>query len=159
MSIDATPFPSEKGTYILILHLDTDTRLTIGKRGTFDFPAGFYAYVGSAFGSGGLRGRLKHHLNSVTKPHWHIDYLRACATVQAVWYLADDTRYEHQWAQLLITSPDAVIPVSRFGSSDCHCESHLIYFINEPNFDEFHDRFNQSSEHHITLIQQIIPSQ
>lgn len=120
-------FPPAKGTYILILHLDEPAHLQIGCLGTFDFAAGWYAYVGSAFGPGGLRGRLKHHLAPVTKPHWHIDYLRAAAPVREVWYCASEIRYEHQWADMLLARPDTTIPVPRFGASDCKCASHLVY--------------------------------
>ena len=45
---------TETGTYVLLLHLPDNEQLTIGKLGTFDFPAGWYAYVGSAFGPGGV---------------------------------------------------------------------------------------------------------
>ena len=48
--------PEERGTYILISHLESMVRLDIGRMGRFDFVPGFYAYVGSAFGPGGLRG-------------------------------------------------------------------------------------------------------
>lgn len=137
MAIGEQEFPSEKGTYILFLQLNIDIHLTIGKRRTFDFLTGVYAYVGSAFGSGGLRGRLKHHLKPVTKPHWHIDYLRSAAPVSDIWYVADDTRYEHMWATTLGTMPDALIPVSRFGSSDCTCAAHLMYFAKKPTLEAF----------------------
>ncbi len=50
-------------------------RLEIGRLGSFNIIPGFYAYVGSAFGPGGLRARIRHHLESVAQPHWHIDYL------------------------------------------------------------------------------------
>lgn len=130
-------FPSDTGTYILTLHLDAPTHLTIGKRGAFDFAAGWYAYVGSAFGPGGLRGRLKHHLAPVTRPHWHIDYLRAAATVCEVWYLAGKTRHEHRWAEALRSTPGAEIPVPRFGASDCRCASHLVHFADPPDFAAF----------------------
>jgi Uri superfamily endonuclease len=122
-----TMFPPDKGTYILILHLDEPTRLQIGRLGAFDFAPGWYAYVGSAFGPGGLRGRLKHHLAPVTKPHWHIDYLRAAAPVREVWYSASETRYEHRWADMLLAHPGATVPVPRFGASDCTCAAHLVY--------------------------------
>ena len=120
--------PPDKGTYILILHLSAATRLTIGKLGVFGFPAGYYAYAGSAFGNGGLRGRLKHHLSPVTKPHWHIDYLRQAETICEVWYVVSETCYEHEWADALRSMPSADVPVPRFGASDCRCVTHLIYF-------------------------------
>ena len=117
-----------KGTYILILHLVMPAVLTVGKLGTFDFSAGWYAYVGSAFGAGGLRGRLRHHLSPVKKPHWHIDYLRQETHIPEIWYTTDATTHEHEWAGDLCAMTGAVIPVPRFGSSDCTCETHLIYF-------------------------------
>ncbi len=109
-----------------MLSLDTPAHLTIGKLGTFDFPAGSYAYAGSAFGPGGLRGRLKHHLSPITKPHWHIDYLRQSATVSEVCYTASDTRHEHGWAQMLLHLHGVIVPAPRFGASDCACAAHLV---------------------------------
>ena len=127
----------EKGTYILILQLQSATRLAIGRLGTFDFAAGWYAYVGSAFGPGGLSGRLKHHLAPVKKPHWHIDYLRVVASLREVWFLASDVIYEHRWAASLHVLPTASILVPRFGASDCKCDSHLIYFPQQPHIATF----------------------
>ena len=137
--MDGVDFPQEKGTYILILRLSKPVQLTIGKRGVFDFPAGYYAYVGSAFGAGGLRGRLKHHLSAAAKPHWHIDYLRQAGTVCEVWYVVSETCYEHQWADALRSMPGAVMPAPRFGASDCKCAAHLIYFVDKPDFASFCD--------------------
>ena len=64
-----------KGTYILIAGVSQMKRLAIGSLGEFDITAGFYAHVGSAFGCGGLRARIGHHLESTPEPHWHIGYL------------------------------------------------------------------------------------
>lgn len=127
----------DRGTYILILHLPIPSHLTIGKLGTFNFAAGWYAYVGSAFGPGGLRGRLKHHLSPVTKPHWHIDYLRQSARNQEIWYIASEMMYEHEWADVLRSMPRSSVPVPRFGASDCRCETHLIHFNARPEVETF----------------------
>ena len=67
--------PADKGTYILVADMVQMKRLEIGSLGEFDIIPGFYAYVSSAFGSGGLRARIGHHLEPTTEPHWHIDYL------------------------------------------------------------------------------------
>lgn len=134
--------PASKGTYILILRLEEPAHLTIGKLGTFAFPAGWYAYVGSAFGPGGLRGRLKHHLAPAIKPHWHIDYLRRAAPVRAVWYHAGEAVYEHEWAAALASR--AAIPAPRFGASDCRCQTHLIHFPEPPDFAGFQDYTGQT---------------
>jgi Uri superfamily endonuclease len=125
-------FPKDKGTYILLLQMQEPSTIVIGKKGTFDFNAGWYAYVGSAFGSGGLAGRLKHHLAPVKKPHWHLDYLRAHAIVREVWYVASEIVYEHIWAEILTNLPNASIPVPRFGASDCKCATHLVCLSEKP---------------------------
>ena len=44
--------PPQPGTYILLLEMEEDRAVSIGKLGTFNLDRGWYAYVGSAFGSG-----------------------------------------------------------------------------------------------------------
>lgn len=65
--------PDAKGTYVLLSSVSLQKRLEVGRLGAFDLVPGCYAYVGSAFGAGGLRARLGHHLQSNAAPHWHID--------------------------------------------------------------------------------------
>jgi Uri superfamily endonuclease len=131
---------SGRGTYALILRLDTHANLVIGKLGTFDLHAGCYIYVGSAMGSGGLGGRLKHHLQPALRPHWHIDYLRQAARLEEVWALESPIRREHDWAALFLTMAGAAIPVLGFGASDCQCAGHLFYFTDAPPVDDFRNR-------------------
>ena len=121
-----------KGTYILILRLREAQDLRIGRLGEFRFQAGSYAYVGSAFGSGGLSGRLKHHLTPTDRPFWHIDYLGKVAHLDDIWFMESNRSREHEWAALLLELPGAMVPVSRFGASDCRCESHLVEFHQRP---------------------------
>jgi Uri superfamily endonuclease len=97
--------PEDKGTYILIAQVVRMRRLHIGSLGEFDLVRGFYAYVGSAFGSGGLRARLGHHLESTAEPHWHIDYLLQAATPIEVWYTTANSKLEHHWADLMEDVP------------------------------------------------------
>jgi len=125
--------PDQPGTYTLILRLARAQRLRIGALGTFTFPSARYAYVGSAFGPGGLRGRLAHHLAPAARPHWHIDYLRAAGHIERIAWVASDQRLEHDWAQRLLGSTDAFVPVPRFGASDCRCPTHLIGFARDPD--------------------------
>lgn len=127
------------GTYILVLKLDSTHTLTIGRSGTFEFAAGWYTYVGSAFGPGGLRGRLNHHLTPVTRPHWHIDYLRQVAVIEQVWVQSGTTSHEHDWAYVLQCLPEASIPAPRFGASDCRCHTHLCWFAYPPVLHTFPD--------------------
>jgi Uri superfamily endonuclease len=128
---------SEPGTYVLLLHLPVDTTLTIGKLGIFDFPAGWYGYVGSAFGAGGLVGRLKHHLAPVVKLHWHIDYLRQAAEVKEVWLSPGRENHEQAWVDLMLAIPGAMVLTEGFGASDSDKESHLIYFDIRPTLEDF----------------------
>jgi Uri superfamily endonuclease len=123
-----------RGTYVLLLHLPQSNAITIGKRGRQEFPSGYYAYVGSALGPGGLAGRLRHHLRPSPRPHWHIDHLRRLAGVVAIWYAASPTRQEHDWAALLPRLPGVSIPLAGFGASDCTCVSHLFYYPRPPSF-------------------------
>ena len=93
-------------------------RLEIGRLGTYDLIPGFYAYVGSAFGPGGLRARLRHHLESVAEPHWHIDYLLAHAEPVEVWYALSDRKLEQDLAEVLervLGLPHADPPLRFFG--------------------------------------------
>jgi Uri superfamily endonuclease len=48
-------FSFGKGIYLLELKLNSDSLIKVGKLGLFTFQNGYYYYVGSAFGSGGLR--------------------------------------------------------------------------------------------------------
>jgi Uri superfamily endonuclease len=128
--------PEVQGTYILIARVSQMKRLGIGSLGEFDIIPGFYAYVGSAFGSGGLRARLGHHLESTAEPHWHIDYLLQVATPIEIWLTTADRKLEKDWAELLATAPGFGVPIPRFGSSDYHRSraSHLFYSKRRPSF-------------------------
>jgi Uri superfamily endonuclease len=117
-------FPSTPGTYVLIVRVDQPLTLAVGRLGTVRLPGGYYAYVGSAHGPGGLRARLNRHLRADKPLHWHIDYLTTAAPVIAIWLRASPERLECGWAQALIARGTA--PVPRFGSSDCACPAHLI---------------------------------
>ena len=43
----------------------------------FEIRKGYYVYVGSAMGSGGVAARLKHHSKISKKLHWHLEYLQS----------------------------------------------------------------------------------
>ena len=140
---------AEPGTYALLLKLDKQERITIGKLGTFNFPAGYYLYVGSALGPGGLRARLaRHRRDSENSPgpsssrrgkklYWHIDYLLQRAQLVEVWNVASEERLECKWSEVARRLPGAQVLVQGFGSSDCRCPAHLIYFSTRPNREQF----------------------
>ncbi len=128
--------PSVSGTYILVLHLAEPRVVTIGRFGVFEFAAGRHLYVGSAHGPGGLRGRLRHHLAPVARLHWHVDYLRAVAPLDEVWYTLSAERLECKWAAALASLPGARSGPPHFGASDCGCAGHLVQFRQKPSMDE-----------------------
>ena len=128
--------PEDKGTYILISCVTQMRRWAIGSLGKFDLIPGFYAYVGSAFGAGGLRARVGHHLAATAEPHWHIDYLLQVASPVEVWYSTADRKLEHHWAEFLEAAPRFRVPIPRFGASEYHRSrrSHLFYSKRRPSF-------------------------
>ena len=122
--------PAVPGTYVLHLSVLPAQRVSVGRLGQQRFPSGDYFYVGSARGAGGVQARVGRHLRGDGARHWHIDYLRAVAEVQDVFYTVTDTPLECVWSQALAQLSDAFIPVLHFGSSDCRsgCAAHLIAF-------------------------------
>ena len=130
---DDNHFPREPGTYGLLLHLPDAQQVVVGRLGSWRLAAGYYLYVGSALGPGGLAARLKRHLRADKRPFWHIDYLRQVGVVTAVCWLQSPERYEHEWAAAAQQLPGAAIPVPRFGASDCRCAAHLFHFEQLPD--------------------------
>jgi Uri superfamily endonuclease len=131
--------PRAPGAYALFLTLAQVQEVIVGRLGTFVFIPGWYVYLGSALGPGGLRARLGRHLRGVGKPHWHIDTLRPFAKVSGYCWailnpksaeIPDLPRLECSWSHALADLPAARIPAPGFGSSDCPsgCPAHLIAF-------------------------------
>jgi Uri superfamily endonuclease len=131
------PLPAAPGTYALLLQAGQEETLQVGALGKFSLHPGFYLYLGSAFGPGGLRGRLSHHLRPVSKPHWHIDSLRPVSRLLEIWYTLDPFQREHLWAQVARELPGAGVPVPHFGASDCGCIAHLFSYASLPGWDNF----------------------
>lgn len=120
--------PSAPGSYALRLRLSAPVHLQVGRLGEFDFPAGDYVYLGSAHGPGGIRARLLHHLRVVSRPRWHLDWLRMYAFLEAGWYSTMPGRLECVWSQAIQAMPGVRVPAPGFGSSDCRssCLAHLM---------------------------------
>ncbi len=130
----APAFAARPGTYALILRCAGSAEVSVGRLGTLPLRRGWYVYIGSARGPGGLRARLLHHLRPVVRPHWHIDYLRhhAAVGVKEVWTTCDRRATEHSWSRAFGRAPGALAPFAGFGSSDCDCHAHLFYFSRRP---------------------------
>ncbi len=140
--------PEGKGTYVLLVSVAQRNRLTIGRLGAFVIVPGFYAYVSSACGPGGIRARVEHHLESTAAPHWHIDYLLGVATPVEVCFAISDRELEHDWAELLEEAPSFRSPIPRFGSSDYRRSrtSHLFYAKRRSSFRSFEEQIRISFE-------------
>ena len=115
-----------KGCYCLIIKLNKDTTIKIGKKlGKIDFNKGYYVYVGSAMNS--LESRIKRHLSDEKKLHWHVDYLLRKAEITDVICNESKRKIECDLSQLISLKSEGI---EDFGCSDCECESHLYYFKN-----------------------------
>jgi Uri superfamily endonuclease len=137
MATRRTTMKPGRGTYALILFCPGDKLIQIGRLGVLGLRRGFYVYVGSALGPGGVRARVAHHRTGSERPHWHIDYLRLHTRLDGVWYSHAPVRREHQWARLVQALGGASVPLARFGASDCRCASHLFFFTRRPSFKKF----------------------
>lgn len=130
----------ERGTYVLFLRPDGPGTLEVGSLGTMEIVPGVYAYVGSAFGPGGLGARLGRHWRGGGSVHWHVDYLRRRSSPQEAWVTRDSALREHEWAAALASMPGASLPVRGFGASDCDCPTHLFRFGESPGLERFRRR-------------------
>lgn len=128
-----TRLESRPGTYALILACTTEHPVQVGKRGRLIVRPGFYVYVRSAFGPGGLGARVARHCREEKRLRWHIDYLRAAAAPDEVWYTLDPAPGECRWAEAFRQMPRSSMPMDGFGASDCSCRSHLLYFRTRPS--------------------------
>ncbi len=122
-----------KGTYILVIYVKKKGNINVGSLGIIQFKEGFYFYVGSAMGTSGsatLINRVKRHVSphKNKKIHWHIDYLleNENSSIIKIILIPSSFRFECIIAQELLDTSDGFI--EDFGSSDCSCKSHLIYF-------------------------------
>ena len=136
---------SRPGTYALILRAFAHKVVCIGRIGRLSVAPGFYVYVGSAFGLGGVRARVTHHARIAQRPHWHIDYLRRWALPEEAWYTHDPCPREHDWARLFRQSAGASEPLYGFGASDCRCPSHLFRFARKPSLRGFCQRLERAA--------------
>lgn len=127
--------PALGGTYVLILESRVDTEVEIGRLGRMVLQQGFYLYVGSAFGPGGLWARVGRHVKKNKPQRWHIDYLRPHLRLETICYSTDPERYEDTWSERITGWPAVEIPMPGFGASDSHAVTHLFYFQMRPKKD------------------------
>ena len=127
-----------KGTYIIEISLQNDIELSIGSLGLIHFKKGLYYYIGSAMGPQGpstLLNRVKRHLKKSheKKRFWHIDFLleNNNALLTKIILIPCKLKLECEFARYFLQLADNLIP--NFGSSDCKCKTHLLYFKKSNN--------------------------
>ena len=113
------PVPASR-TYQLFIEVKTPVRVSVGRLGTFDFPAGRYVYTGSALRN--FEARIVRHLSTAKKMHWHIDYLLGAPGVRVL-----DVRRSAEEECVANQSTRGTVLIPGFGASDCRagCGSHL----------------------------------
>ncbi len=133
------PIRNEAGVYALVMKLENERTIAFDRKGTRQkFAPGWYVYIGSARGPGGLRSRVNRHQNRRVdgkRMHWNVDYFREFAPIAEVWYgYTRRGRMEHDWAQSIGRMNRAGVPVAGFGANDCKqgCSAHFFYFSERP---------------------------
>lgn len=129
--------PATSGTYTLLWRSTGCRAVEIGRLGELQLNPGSYCYIGSAFGPGGLRARIRRHAKRDKRLHWHMDYLRPYLSLGRVWISGDPLHREHLWADWFRHLPGTTVPLPGFGSSDCTCETHLLRLSEAPTLSEF----------------------
>ncbi|TAK86530.1 MAG: GIY-YIG nuclease family protein [Betaproteobacteria bacterium] len=127
----------DPGTYALVCRSSREARIQVGRLGVLPIRRGYYVYVGSAFGPGGVHARVARHVRRSPNRHWHVDCLWPVLRIEEIWYSYDPARREHDWARILSHAMGGSIALRRFGASDCRCEAHLVFFDKLPSFAAF----------------------
>ena len=123
MKINTLP---PEGAYVLIIKLKMATIIRVGALGTQKFKKGYYTYTGSARRA--LPQRVSRHLRKKKRKRWHIDYLLSRAKVVEI--AATQELEECKINELLINVGGKIL-VKGFGSSDCRCPTHLLFWGDE----------------------------
>jgi Uri superfamily endonuclease len=112
-----------KGIYALVIAVRKNIVVDAGALHNVRLRKGLYVYVGSAQNS--MEKRIARHLRKAKRRFWHIDYLLAATgvTVVGAFRKPGPKSDECKLARRLGRAGTAV---RKFGSSDCHCQSHLF---------------------------------
>lgn len=111
-----------KGAYILLIYLGANLRIKIGSLGFLMFRKGYYCYIGSARGPGGIEARIGRHMRREKKIRWHIDYLLKHAEIKEAYYST-----EMDEISIVMSFAENFHGIEGFGSSDSHMKSHLFF--------------------------------
>jgi len=116
--------PSSPGAYVLVVLLPSPTSVRVGRLGHLHFGSGHYLYCGSA--QAGLLPRLARHMRPDKIKHWHIDSLTAEGQVLGALAFEGGKETECRLAEIVSGIPGVLPAAPGFGSSDCHCRTHLF---------------------------------
>ncbi|CAG1771225.1 hypothetical protein BAC3_01637 [uncultured bacterium] len=125
--------PAEKGSYLLLMKLSEVQSLQIPHLKDYVFTEGYYIYIGSALGPGGIRARVGRHIRKEKKIHWHIDHLTTVADLYSTVLILSPSRLETLLTGFLMKTD--LTPVPGFGCGDSEDYSHLFYSGKKKNFD------------------------
>jgi endonuclease-3 len=119
-----------KVTYTLLILFADPATVEFGAAGERDLRAGWYAYTGSAFGTGGF-SRVERHRELAAGErdarHWHVDHLLGHSEsqiVEVVKTAGEDVECE---VSRELGETAACESVGGLGASDCDCDSHLRF--------------------------------
>lgn len=123
---------AKKGIYCLILKT-CGAVCSVGALGEVTFPAGWYIYVGSALGPGGL-SRVDRHIRvhrgeGGHRHRWHIDRLLTDRRFALTAAVLGETAGQLECTLARHLGGDGI---QGFGCSDCRCTTHLLYRDEEP---------------------------
>lgn len=130
---------SKRGAYILYIKAEVPLTIEVGSLGTKRFPAGQYAYVGSALR--GIRARVSRHrrlaVQKSGKLHWHLDYLLVHPRARWIGEAVLEGGIECKISRRIASMDGVTVPVPGFGSSDCRngCKAHLYLLPSENPLD------------------------
>lgn len=120
-----------KKYYCILLNLNSDRTLSVGNLGSnLYFPKGYYVYVGRA--KKNIKSRINRHYRREKTKRWHIDYLSAEAEAVEAAAFGPEVGSECELAEKL-QKCGGQITAEGFGSTDCCCPTHLIYFTEKPS--------------------------
>jgi len=119
---------SREGVYVLVARVKRGRSLRHGVLGDLRLEPGYYAYVGRA--RRGLPARLARHARrggEGKRLHWHVDFFLEVAGLEEVWVFPLGAG-ECALAAALEESGGDRRGLRGFGSSDCRCPGHLLFF-------------------------------
>jgi Uri superfamily endonuclease len=145
-----------KGTYIFISSLNTAKDLRYNTKGdVYRFPRGWYAYIGSAFNSGGIKTRLNRHFYGTGNGPWNIDFFRKGVNPHnRAWVSYQDKRLEREWSSAFQLVNGVSVPMVNFGNSDDRGKS-LIRGVKKSHL--FHCKKKFKTKDFQTVVEKYFP--